>query len=212
MMKLSATLALVLASAPLHAQNISDQDINLMGASVNAVNTYKSGGITKLHNAVNQCYAKLKNPTADLPKRVEFCVALDTSGIFIDYHMSQVNGFPRDERFMDNTASSRMHNMLLKTGISRNTADTRNYLSARHERIERYTLRAMSLEGDKNPPPKNKQACIQKEMEKWQKNREREIGKWCDDMAKKGEECRISAGQEAMAEEEALEKITRQCG
>ena len=39
-----------------------------------------------------------------------------------------------------------------------------------------------------------------------------EIGKWCDDMAKKGEECRISAGQEAMAEEEALEKITRQCG
>lgn len=59
--------------------------------------------------------------------------------------------------------------------------------------------------------PKVSGNCVNIEMGKWEKQRELEIGEWCDDLAKKGEECRISAGQDALARDEALDKIKTQC-
>ena len=53
--------------------------------------------------------------------------------------------------------------------------------------------------------------CVNIEMEKWQKQRDKEISEWCDDLAKKGEECRISAGQDELVKQEALDKIKAQC-
>lgn len=53
--------------------------------------------------------------------------------------------------------------------------------------------------------------CIRDELMAWENKRESEIEKWCDDLAKKGEECRISAGQEELEREEAIKEIEKQC-
>lgn len=53
--------------------------------------------------------------------------------------------------------------------------------------------------------------CVSIEMAKWEKQREKEVREWCDDLAKKGEECRISAGQDELVKQEALNNITAQC-
>lgn len=53
--------------------------------------------------------------------------------------------------------------------------------------------------------------CVEREMAKWEMQRSREISEWCDDLARKGKECRISAATEEAITEEALNKITVQC-
>ena len=53
--------------------------------------------------------------------------------------------------------------------------------------------------------------CIEREMIKWEIQRANEISEWCDDLAKKGKECKISASAEEALTEEALNKITAQC-
>lgn len=55
------------------------------------------------------------------------------------------------------------------------------------------------------------ESCVEREMAKWEIQRTREISEWCDDLAKKGKECKISAGAEEAITEEALHKITAQC-
>ena len=57
----------------------------------------------------------------------------------------------------------------------------------------------------------NPAKCIDRRMERWEEQRDKELNKWCADLAKKGQECRISSGQEEIVRQEALEKITPQC-
>ncbi len=66
-----------------------------------------------------------------------------------------------------------------------------------------FTANAFALE--------TSEKCIEKGIAKWEKKNEKEVAKWCADLAKRGEECRISAGQEEAARQEALEKITAKC-
>lgn len=48
-------------------------------------------------------------------------------------------------------------------------------------------------------------------MKKWHKQREDEISVQCEELSRKDEECRISAGVEAILEEDAVKKFTFQC-
>jgi hypothetical protein len=59
--------------------------------------------------------------------------------------------------------------------------------------------------------PKVSENCVNIEVGKWEKQREKEIRESCDYLAKQGEECRISAGQDELVREEALDKIKAQC-
>ncbi len=59
--------------------------------------------------------------------------------------------------------------------------------------------------------PKISENCVNIEVAKWEKQREKEISEWCDDLAKKGEECRISAGQDELVRQEALDIIKAKC-
>lgn len=135
--KFLAVLALVISSHAAVAQNMSDQDINLMTAATKGVNVYKKSGVGGLFAEVSHCYARLKG--AAQPTKVEFCIAMDMSGVFIDDGAARANGFPRDKRFMDAEASGRMHTALMQSGISKSVADTQTYLGARANKIQRFT-------------------------------------------------------------------------
>ncbi|CAE6732516.1 hypothetical protein [Paraburkholderia nemoris] len=140
-------LAVILAASAsiAAAQNLSDQDITLMAAAQKAVKTYKQGGVTGIYSAVSQCYAHLREGQKARGRGVEFCVALDISGIFVDSEMASAEGFPRDPRFMDVAAANRMNEVLRHYGITTNDDDTRAYFAARADRIKKYTNDAMQL-------------------------------------------------------------------
>lgn len=53
--------------------------------------------------------------------------------------------------------------------------------------------------------------CVEREMAKWEMLRTKEISEWCDNLAKKGKECKISVGAEEAVTEEALNRIAVQC-
>lgn len=145
-MKRTFLAAVLVASASIaSAQNLSDQDITLIAAAQKAVKTYKQGGVTGIYSAVTQCYGHLRKGQKAFGRSVEFCVALDISGIFIDSEMASADGFPRDPRFMDATAASRMNEVLRRYGITASDDDTRAYFAARVERIKKYTNDAMQL-------------------------------------------------------------------
>ena len=138
--------AVLVASTSVNsAQNLSDQDVTLMVAAQKAVKTYRQGGVTGIYSVVSQCYAHLRQGQKALGRSVEFCVALDISGIFVDSEMASAEGFPRDPRFMDAAAANRMNDVLRHYGITANDDDTRAYFAARADRIKKYTNDAMQL-------------------------------------------------------------------
>lgn len=116
-----------------------------MAAAQKAVRTYKQGGVTGIYSAVSQCYAHLRQGQKGLDRSVEFCVALDISGIFVDSEIASADGFPRDPRFMDAVAANRMNEVLRRYGITTNDDDTRAYFAARADRLKKYTNDAMQL-------------------------------------------------------------------
>lgn len=145
-MKRAFLAAMLVASASIaSAQNLSGQDINLMAAAQKAVKTYRQGGVTGIYSAVTQCYGHLRQGQKAFDRSVEFCIALDISGIFIDSEMAGAEGFPRDSRFMDATAANRMNEVLRRYRITASDDDTRAYFAARVERIRKYTNDAMLL-------------------------------------------------------------------
>ena len=54
-------------------------------------------------------------------------------------------------------------------------------------------------------------ACVAKKMSEWEKKRDNEMALASKEAADRGEELRISAGQEEMVKQEALEKATSEC-
>ncbi|AMV41748.1 hypothetical protein [Paraburkholderia caribensis] len=145
-MRRTGLAALIVASTSIAcAQNLSDQDINLMAAAQKAVRTYKQSGVTGIYAAVTQCYGHLRQGHKAFNRSVEFCVALDIGGIFIDSEMASAEGFPRDPRFMDATAADRMNEVLRRYGVTADDDGTRAYFAARVARIKKYTNDAMQL-------------------------------------------------------------------
>jgi hypothetical protein len=211
MNKFAIAVFLLVSSFASNAKNLSDQDINIAAASLKAVTIYQAGGMTGLFNGMNQCYTQLKQNKSPPRKEIEFCVTLDMSGVFLDYSMAQMGGFPRDQRFTNEVASSRMHIMLEQLGVSKSIADTQKYLGSRNERVQRFTNNAATVAADSASKSESPDKCVDREMAKWEKQREKEISEWCADLAKKGQECTISAGQEELVWQEALEKIKAQC-
>lgn len=126
------------ASYDVLAQNISDQDINLMMGSSKALESYKKGGITGVIIESSNCYEKIKTSIVN-QQNIEFCVAVDLGGFFIDYSMTQLNGFPRTEYFTDQEAFNRIHDILKRTGISKSSQDTQNYINNRNPKVQKFT-------------------------------------------------------------------------
>ncbi len=211
MQKIAIALLFSLSNFAVSAQNLSEQDLNLMAASLKAVEIYNAGGMSGLFNGIGQCYSQLKQKNPAPRKDIEFCVAMDMSGVFLDYWMSQAAGFPRDKRFTDAVAANRMHGVLERFGISNSGNDSGKYFGDRDERVEKYTNRAISITANGAAKSDTPEKCITREMLKWEKKRERDISKWCADLAKKGQECRTSAGQDELVRQEALEGITSKC-
>lgn len=54
-------------------------------------------------------------------------------------------------------------------------------------------------------------ACVENMMASWHERRDAEVEQWCADLAAEGEECRISAGQAALVEEEAQAEAEKAC-
>lgn len=182
-----------------------------MAASTKAVDLYKSGGMNGLFGGVNDCYQNLQQKKTVQASDVEFCVGLDLSGVLIDSSMARAGGFRRDDRFLEDTAIDRMNALLTTFGISKEVADTQNYVGVRYDRVQRYTSQAIVVASKAGAKQRNPQQCIDTEMAKWEKKREKDMDKWCADLAKKGQECRISTGQDELVREEALGKITVRC-
>lgn len=139
MKKLAIAIMLSVSTCIANAQNVSDQNINLMAASTKAVDLYKSGGMNGLFSGVNDCYQKLQQKKTVQASDVEFCVGLDLSGVLIDSSMARAGGFRRDDRFLEDTAIDRMNALLTAFGVSKEVADTQNYVGARFDRVQRYT-------------------------------------------------------------------------
>lgn len=59
--------------------------------------------------------------------------------------------------------------------------------------------------------PKDASECVKVEYAKWKKEHDIQTEQWCSDLQKKGEECRISAGQEELVAKEAILKIEAKC-
>jgi hypothetical protein len=127
-----------------NADAVSKQDMNMMAASTKAVDIYKERGIIGLFDEINQCYTRLKSEDKLSQKAVEFCIAMDMSAVFLDYSLASTMGFPRDQRFIDEVASSRIHIILAVFGVSKGIKDTQKYLGSRNERVQQLTYRAMT--------------------------------------------------------------------
>lgn len=59
--------------------------------------------------------------------------------------------------------------------------------------------------------PPSAESCVAEKMQGWEKQRESEIRKAMEEAEKRGEEFRISAGQDEAIRQEALDKIMAQC-
>lgn len=203
-------LAVLFVCGAVSAASLSDQDINLLVASAKTVQAYKQGGMTAVVNSIQQCYDKIGAAKQAAKKEVEFCIAQDLSGFTIDLSAVKANGFPRDQRFTEEAIANRIHLLLLKSGISKNGADTQNYLKVRSQKVERFTNNAI----EDSPPPQasnDADTCVEKKVAAWEKARSKEIDKKCAFFTKRGQECRISAGQEELLKEEATDKIKADC-
>lgn len=62
-----------------------------------------------------------------------------------------------------------------------------------------------------SPPASSGSDCVDKEFSVWEKKRDADIRQWCEELSRKNQECRISAGQEEAARQDALDKIRKQC-
>ena len=59
--------------------------------------------------------------------------------------------------------------------------------------------------------PPNASPCVKSTFRQWREKHEIEIEKWCSELQKNGEECRVSAGQETLAASQAIKQIETQC-
>lgn len=59
--------------------------------------------------------------------------------------------------------------------------------------------------------PAKREECIRQQLAAMEKQRDAEVIAWCAELAKKNEECRISAGQDEMVRQIALERVAATC-
>lgn len=211
MKKVAIAILFFMSNFSIAASSLSEQDIYLMAASLKTVEIYKARGMNGLFNDIGQCYAQLnmKNPVNK--NDIEFCIAIDMSGVFIDFWMAQISGFPRDKRFADAVAGSRMHSVLERFGVSKSGADSAKVFRDIEDRVQENLNRAVSMPTNSPEKLKDPNKCLSQEMLKWEKAREKEVKKWCADLAKIGQECRLSVGLEELAKQQALDEITSRC-
>lgn len=134
----AVAIFMIIASYDVLAQNMSDQDINLMMGASKAIESYKDGGITGVVIESEDCYEKVKTSLVN-QQNIEFCIAVDLGGFFIDYSMTRLNNFPRTEYFTDQEAFNRIHSILKRTGISKTSQDTQSYINNRNQKVQHFT-------------------------------------------------------------------------
>lgn len=171
---------------------------DVVEAAKTAIATYRESGMTGLIRKTKECYQKLNGQQFK-------CVYLDLASRRIDQLSTVGTNFPPNIFFSNEQFGTRMKSALLESAkMSQEQAN--EYLQTTTPVINH--LIEKQLDQGKQ---RSQEKCVKTKMAAWEKQRDKEIGKWCAGLAKKGEECRISAGQSALEKEEALEKITATC-
>jgi len=200
MKKLTLTLFTCLLTIVCFAQAQPNGNIatDLAQAAKTAVATYRESGMAGLVEETKECYEKTSG------KQFK-CVYVDLASRRIDQLSIVGTKFPPNVFFANEQFGSRMQSALLgRANMSQEQAN--EYLRGMTPVVNQLIEKEIG-QGKQGSQEK----CIKTKMATWQKQRDKEIGKWCADLAKKGEECRISAGQDALVKEEAIEKITANC-
>ena len=188
------------AKESLLTQKVESNNIaaDLVQAAKTAVATYQESGMTGLVGKTKECYQKLSG------KQFK-CVYLDLASRRIDQIATVGTNFPPNIFFANEQFGSRIRPALLgRANMSQEQAN--EYLRTSTPIINQLVEKQLG-QGKQGSQEK----CVKRKMAAWEKQRDKEMRKWCADLAKKGEECRISAGQDALAKEEALGKNTAQC-
>jgi hypothetical protein len=86
--------------------------------------------------------------------------------------------------------------------------EANGYMAAMHNAMANAVDQAMK---NSSASKTDVNSCVSKKMAKWDKNREKEIDKWCRDLARKGQECRVSAGVEEYERDETMNKFKEDC-
>jgi hypothetical protein len=163
-----------------------------------AISTYKHGGTAELISFSTNCHTTARPPRYD-------CLYFDLASRLIEgaranKYQSSVNHYFSDEPLQNRLSAVLVTQAEMEEGIANDFYKGIGSLIS-----EKSSSAIENLFLPKNPK------CLAKKFAEWQKRRSSEINKWCAELARSGEECRISAGQDAWVTAEARNKFQDIC-
>ena len=202
MNRIAITLACTLLTATASAAGTDAQQKianEIGGVASSAVSTYKQQGMAGLVSMSQDCWKNVS--------RMEFkCLRIDMAARYIDRQAGGGSAFPLNPYFDDDAFGKRAWALFEKRNADVNEAN--GYMAAMHNAMANAVDQAMK---NSSASKTDVNSCVSKKMAKWDKNREKELDKWCRDLARKGQECRVSAGAEEYERGEAMKMFTEDC-
>jgi len=169
------------------------------GVASSAVSAYKQQGMAGLVSMSQDCWKNVS--------RMEFkCLRIDMAARYIDRQAGGGSAFPLNPYFDDDAFGKRAWALFEKRNADVNEAN--GYMAAMHNAMANAVDQAMK---NGSASKADATSCVSKKMAKWDKNREKELDKWCRDLARKGQECRVSAGVEEHERDETMNKFKEDC-
>ena len=192
--------ALLASTASAAGADVQQKIANEIGSvASSAVSAYKRQGMAGLVSMSQECWKNVS--------RMEFkCLRIDMAARYIDRQAGGGSAFPLNPYFDDGAFGKRAWTLFEKRNADVNEAN--GYMAAMHNAMANAVDQAMKSGSASKTDAKS---CVSKKMALWDKNREKELDKWCRDLARKGEECRVSAGAEEYERGEAMKKFKAEC-
>ena len=192
--------ALLASTASAAGADVQQKIANEIGSvASSAVSAYKRQGMAGLVSMSQECWKNVSS--------MEFeCLRIDMAARYIDRQAGGGSAFPLNPYFDDGAFGKRAWALFEKRNADVNEAN--GYMAAMHNAMANAVDQAMKSGSASKTDAKS---CVSKKMALWDKNREKELDKWCRDLARKGKECRVSAGAEEYERGEAMKKFTAEC-
>ena len=192
--------ALLASTASAAGADVQQKIANEIGSvASSAVSAYKRQGMAGLVSMSQECWKSVSS--------MEFkCLRIDMAARYIDRQAGGGSAFPLNPYFDDDAFGKRAWTLFEKRNADVNEAN--GYMAAMHNAMANAVDQAMKSGSASKTDAKS---CVSKKMALWDKNREKELDKWCRDLARKGEECRVSAGAEEYERGEAMKKFKAEC-
>lgn len=160
------------------------------------VAAYKNSGMGGVEAESQGCWREIE--------KYEFrCMYIDMAARYIDRLAGGGKAFPLNAYFDDNQFGPRAGSLFNAKSIG--MGDANKYMATMQPMINGAVDRSLKK------PTRSVEACVNTKFSAWERKRDLEIKKWCRDLEKKGQECRISAGVEEEARTEALAKFQAEC-